>query len=100
MRLENGLSEQDQVKLYKVSILLQPLKFKRLATYLEIDEKNVDLVRPFVKRLIENRIFGEDVKWFRHGLVKKCFEDDLDDEERITYHERAAKFFESLIEEK
>jgi len=42
----------------------------------------------------------EYVKWFRHGLVKKCFEDDLDDEERRTYHERAAKFFESLMEEK
>lgn len=97
IRLERGLDKQDQVNLYKLSILLQPLKHKRLATYL--DQKNIDLVRPFVKQLIENRIFDEQFKWFRHELIQRCFEDDLDDEERRNYHERAADFFESLMEE-
>ena len=96
IRLEKGLDEQDQVKLYKMSILVQPLKHKRLATYLEMDQKNIDLVRLFVKRLIESRIFDQRFKWFRHDLVQRCFEDDLDNEERRSYHERAARFFESL----
>lgn len=81
-RLEKGLSEQDQVRLYKMSILLQPLRHKRLATYLEMDHDNADLVRPFVRRLIENRIFDESFRWFRHELGQRCFEDDLDPEER------------------
>ena len=79
-----------------MSILVQPLKYKRLATYLEMDQKNTDLVRPFVKRLIGNRIFDQRFKWFRHDLVQRCFEDDLDPEEKRSYHETAAKFFESL----
>jgi tetratricopeptide (TPR) repeat protein len=96
IRLEQALDEQDQINVYKMSILVQPLKHKRLATYLEMDQKNIDLVRPFVKRLIENRIFDQRFKWFRHDLVQRCFEDDLDNEERRSYHERAARFFESL----
>ena len=68
IKLEKGLDEQDQVKLYKMSILVQPLRYKRLAKYLGMDQKNTDLVRPFVKRLIENRIFDQRFKWFRHDL--------------------------------
>jgi tetratricopeptide (TPR) repeat protein/energy-coupling factor transporter ATP-binding protein EcfA2 len=99
IRLEKGLDEQDQVRLYKMSILLQPLKHKKLARYLEIDD-NADLVRPFIKRLIQNRIFDESFKWFRHELIQRCFKDDLDEDERISYHERAVKFFESWMGEK
>jgi tetratricopeptide (TPR) repeat protein len=57
---------------------------------------NVDDVRPMIKRLSENRIFDPQLKWFKHDLVKKCFEDDLDPEELKSYHNRAARFFESL----
>ena len=100
--LEDGLTdEQDQVRLDRMCILLYPLKYERLATYLEMDDNNnVDLVTAFVKRLSKNRIFDQDLEWFRHDLVKKCFEDRLGNERRRSYHERAAKFFESLIEEK
>jgi hypothetical protein len=32
---------------------------------------DVDLVTVFVKELSKNRIFNEDLEWFRHELVKK-----------------------------
>jgi hypothetical protein len=98
--LRKGLDEQDQDNLYKMSILLQPLKKKRLAKYLGIDEENTLQIRSLVDRLSEKRIFDEDLKWFRHELVQRCFEDDLDDDDKSSYHERAAKFFESLMGEK
>jgi tetratricopeptide (TPR) repeat protein len=105
IRLEKGLDKQDQDNLYKMSILFQPLKYNRLAAYLAMEEKEERkerqyLVRPFIKKLIENTIFDQRFKWFRHELVQRCFEDDLDNEERRSYHERAAEFFESLMEEK
>jgi hypothetical protein len=71
--LVKGLSSEDLVKLYKLAILLHPLKEEKLAKYLEI-EKRIDLVRPFIKELIERTIFEKDSKWFRHELVQKCFE--------------------------
>jgi tetratricopeptide (TPR) repeat protein len=81
-----------------MSILPQPIKHKSLACYLGMSD-NVDLVRPFIKRLVQSRIFDERFKWFRHELVQRCFEDDLDDDEKVSHHERAAKLFESLIVE-
>jgi hypothetical protein len=97
IRLEDGLvDEQDQVRLYKICILLHPLKDERLATYLGMDD--VDLVTPFIKRLSKNRIFDQKLNWFRHELIKKCFEDDLNNEQKRRNHEKAVKFFESLME--
>ena len=92
------MDKEDLVRLYKMSILIQPLRYERLAGYLETQEHgmNVDDVRPMIKRLSENRIFDPQLKWFKHDLVKKCFEDDLDPEELKSYHNRAARFFESL----
>jgi hypothetical protein len=96
-----GLEDElDQAKLDKMCILLYPLKFERLTTYLGKVDNNVDLVTAFVKRLSKNRIFDEESEWFRHELVKKCLEDRLGDERKRRYHEGAAKFFESLVEEK
>ncbi len=95
IKLEERLDEQDQIKLYRLSILLQPLKHKSLASYLEMGD-NIELVRPFIKRLIQHRIFDEHFRWFRHELVQKCFEDDLVEEEKTSYHKRAAEFFASL----
>ena len=83
-----------------MSILLQPLPYKSLASYLEMGEENIRRVRSLIDRLSENLIFDEHLRWFRHELVHRCFEDDLDNEERTSYHRIAAKFFESLIEEK
>ena len=87
---EDGLTdEQDQVRLDRMCILLYPLKDERLATYLGMDDNNnVDLVTAFLKRLNKNRIFDQDLEWFRHDLVKKCFEDRLGNERRRSYHER------------
>jgi len=100
--LEEGLKdEEDQVRLDRMCILLYPLKDERLAKYLGMDNNNVDLVTAFVKRLNKNRIFDQDSEWFRHELVKICFEDRLGNQRRINYHQKAAKFFEGLqVQEK
>ena len=82
-----------------MSILAYPLRCERLARYLEIDG-DADVVTAFVKRLSKNRIFDEDLEWFRHELVKKCFEDRLGNKKKREHHQRAAEFFQSLIEEK
>jgi hypothetical protein len=55
--------------------------------------ENIDLIRPFTKELTERGIFEKNSKWFRHELVRKCFEDDLDKEEKRRYHNRAADFY-------
>jgi tetratricopeptide (TPR) repeat protein len=97
--LEDGLEdEQDQVRLDRMSILPYPLKLERLATYLQMNG-NVDLVTSFVKRLSRYRIFDQDLEWFRHELIRRCFEDRLGNQRRSGYHQRAAEFFERLIEE-
>ena len=96
-----GLEDKlDEVRLDKMCILLYPLKLEGLAAYLGMGDNNVDLIAAFVKRLSNNRIFDKDLEWFRHELVKKCFEDRLGNEENRRCHEGAAKFFESLVEEK
>lgn len=93
--LQKGLEKEDIVRLNRMSILYQPLKPKRLAKYLKMDD-NGDFVMPFDNHLIENRIFDENFKWFRHELVQKCFQDRIDEEYRTIYHEDAVKFFEDL----
>ena len=99
IELEQGLEdEQDQVRLDRMCILLYPIRSERLAEYLEMN-RNGDLVTALVKRLSKNGIFDEELEWFRHELVKKCFEDGLGDKKRRDYHERAAKFFESLVKQ-
>lgn len=72
IKLENGLDDQGKARLNRMSILYQPLKPIKLAKYLKMDD-NVDFVMPFVNRLIEKRIFDENLRWFRHELVQKCF---------------------------
>jgi len=93
VKLEKGLDKEALVRLYKMSILLQPLRDERLADYLGTKEQkmNVDDMRPLIKQLSEKRIFDQHFKWFKHDLVKKCFEDDLDPEEMRRYHYRAAE---------
>jgi hypothetical protein len=97
-----GLEDElDQVRLDKTCVLLYPLKLARLARYLGMDDNNADLLTAkFVKRLSKIRIFDQDLEWFRHKLVKKCFEDRLGNEQKRRYHEGAALFFESLLMEK
>jgi len=53
IRLEKGLNKETLVRLYKMSILLQPLRYERLAGYLGTNEHemNVDDVRPLIKQL-------------------------------------------------
>jgi len=102
IRLQKGLVDKDLVRLYKMSILLQPLRYEGLARYLGTEEQamNVDDVRPLITHLSEHRIFDPQLNWFKHDLVKNCFEDKLDPEERRSYHNRAAEFFHGLAQQK
>jgi tetratricopeptide (TPR) repeat protein len=58
-------------------------------------EENISHARYLVNRLIENLIFDRTSKWFRQELIQKCFEGDIDKEERRGYHGRAADFYDS-----
>jgi tetratricopeptide (TPR) repeat protein len=95
---ERDLNDDDLINLYKISVLIQPLKDVNLARYLQIN--NIDLLRPFTKKLIERRIFDEKYRWFRHELIRRCFEDDLAVEEKTRYHNKAADFYRDLSKEK
>ena len=91
IKYDIGLNDDDFTKLYKLVILRHPLKGESLARYLEIRE--VDKVRPFTKKLIERGIFEHRSKWFRHELLRKCFEDELDVEEKRRYHGGGANYY-------
>src|SRR5439155_21808126 len=92
---------EDKVKLYRISILLYPLRDQLLAEYLQINNGNndADILLPFIERLIERGIFDNNYKWFRHELIKKCVEDELEEEQKKRYHNRAADFYLKLFKE-
>ena len=94
------LTDEDKVKLYHISILLYPLRDQMLSEYLQINNGNneADILLPFIERLIERGIFDKKYEWFRHDLIKKCFEDDLGKERKKRYHNRAADFYLKLFE--
>ena len=81
--------------------MLYRLRDQLLAQYLQINNCNNEadiLIIPFIERLIERGIFDKQYKWFRHELIKKCFEDDLGEEQKKRYHNRAADFYLDLYE--
>src|SRR6187200_2834657 len=76
-----------------------------------VGKASTDFFLNFIKFLTPQETFDilvsfrtDDTTWndlsvrrIYEELIKRCFEDNLDDdEERRSYHERAAKFFESL----
>ncbi len=105
LKLQDGLTEDQRQKLKMLSVLLYPLKYKILASYLKIDDMSstADLFR----RIQESRIFierndeftGKKYRWFRHELLQRCFYDEMDDEEKEYFHDKAATFFIDLKKE-
>jgi tetratricopeptide (TPR) repeat protein len=102
LKQKKDLTDEDKDRLYRISILLYPIKDQMLSEYLQINNGNSDadiLTIPFIERLIERGIFDKKYEWFRHELIKKCFEDDLREERKKRYHNRAADFYLKLFEE-
>jgi tetratricopeptide (TPR) repeat protein len=102
LKLKNDLTDEDKIKLSRISILLYPLEdYQMLAEYLQINNNDAAdiIVIPFIERLIERGIFDKNYKWFRHQVIKKCFEADLEEGQRKRYHNRAADFYLELLEE-
>jgi tetratricopeptide (TPR) repeat protein len=89
-----GLSDEDMVRLYKISVLKYPLSELDTANLLDV---TVDSLLPFFKRLSERGIFNEDHEWFQHELIQKCIEDDLSNEQKKRYHRYAADLFLELL---
>jgi tetratricopeptide (TPR) repeat protein len=93
-KLEENMDDINMIRLYKIAILNQKLDEKDLANYLGIQD--IDYVLPFVKELINRRIF-DSYEWFRHKLIQKCIEDDISNERKQRYHGEAAKFYYGLV---
>ena len=93
-KLEENMNQTDMIKLYKISILNQKLDETGLANYLGIED--IDNVLPFVKELVNRRIF-DTYEWFRHELIQKCIEDGINNERKRRYHGEAARFYDGLI---
>jgi tetratricopeptide (TPR) repeat protein len=95
---ENLEDADDKTNLGKLSILQQPLKtHEGYATYLEI--KDIEKIPALFEKLAKSRIFDDWMSsdsnsiWFRHELIQKCIEENLGDERRKRFHDKAAKFF-------
>jgi tetratricopeptide (TPR) repeat protein len=83
IRLQNGLSEEDKIRIRRVSILIVSPSEELLATYLQINKENLDL---FIDRMVTRGIFNPSKRWFRHELIKRCFEDyAISEERRLDY---------------
>ncbi len=106
-KLKSGLPPNMEKNLYRLSILQQPFRnddYGKLASYLEIDDPFE--IQSLGERLVENRVFSPlkkednnddtDSWWFRHELIKRCFEDNLRMDIRNYYHDKAARFFLAL----
>jgi len=107
LKLKKDLSDEDKINLSRISILLYPLEdYQKLAQYLQIkNNDNIEndaadiIIIPFIERLIERGIFDRNYKWFRHEVIKKCFDAELREEQRKRYHNRAADFYLKLLEQ-
>ena len=101
IRLSKDLDEQDQIKLDKLSILLNRIDdYEFLANYLNLDNNNIEKYSFFIKRLVSLGIFDSELHWFKHELIKSCFKDDILEENKKDYNQVVANYYYSLIEKK
>ena len=100
LNLAKGLSDEDQIRLSKLSVTVYPIQDEFIAkNYLGWN--SVDYFNPFNRRMIERGIFeqnSEKVSWFRHELVKYCFENDLSISLKQKYHGILVNYFKKLID--
>jgi hypothetical protein len=79
-KLSEDLDEQDQIKLEKLCILLNPIEDAEfLSKYLKLDNSIIENYYFFINRLINVGIFDSKSDWFKHDLIKSCFRGNIRD---------------------
>ena len=98
LNLRRGLSDEDQTRLSKLSIMLYPARDEFIAKdYLEFP--NIGIFHPFNTRMEDKGIFervSENISWFKHELIKYCFENALYTDEKKEYNKILVKYFAGL----
>jgi tetratricopeptide (TPR) repeat protein len=98
LKLLRGLSEEDQSRVSKLSIMLYPARDEFIAkNYLEFP--SVGNFHPFDRRMVDKGIFervSENTSWFKHELIKYCFEKELYPDEKREYNKILVEYFAGL----
>jgi hypothetical protein len=101
IRLSEDLDAHDQIKLDKLSILLNPLDDEEfISKYLNLDNDDFEHYFFFIKKLIKVGIFDTKSDWFKHEFIKSCFRINIHDNIKKKYHEEVANHYSSLMEKK
>ena len=88
--------------LHQLAVLEAPLPLEAEPdSYSILTQLDSVTVGYYADLLAKRLVLDENVQrpWFRHELVKACIEDRLQEIERRELHERAAKFYEGLVDE-
>jgi tetratricopeptide (TPR) repeat protein len=100
LKLRDGLSDEDQTRLSKLSIMLYPNRDEFIAkNYLEFP--TLGNFRPFDRRMEDKEIFervSENTSWFKHELIKYCFENELYADEKKEYNKILVEYYGGLKE--
>jgi tetratricopeptide (TPR) repeat protein len=100
LELRRGLSEEDQTRLSKLSIMLYPARDEFIAKkYLEFP--TLGNFHPFDSRMEDKGIFeriSKNTSWFKHELIKYCFENDIYSDDKKDYNKTLAEYYGGLKE--
>jgi tetratricopeptide (TPR) repeat protein len=91
----DNLSDDAFNSLGKLAILQNSFGENKMMKYLGFS--NTDKINSLERELIRNGIFDKETKWFRHELIKRCFEDSLSNQLKKNYHNDASKFYAKQI---
>jgi len=92
----DSLSEEDRIKLNKMSVLAYPLQdLNDLAKFLGMTKATLDHLPLLFDSLIKKSIFEkkENYQWFKHELVRRYIRDSLPMQFITIYHSNAAEFY-------
>jgi tetratricopeptide (TPR) repeat protein len=93
-KLMNNLSDDDKIKIWKMSVMIDPVNTDFLMSYLGLKKEEFSL---FVQRVAKQGIFDKDRGWFRHELIKKCIEEyQLSNEMKEYYHGKLSDYCEQF----
>jgi tetratricopeptide (TPR) repeat protein len=100
LKLRKGLSDEDQTRLSKLSIMLYPSRDEFIAkNYLEFP--TLGNFHPFDRKMEDKGIFervSENTSWFKHELIKYCFESELYSDEKKEYNKILVEYYAGLKE--
>ena len=76
--------------------MTRPINELYLVNYLQLSE--IDEINSLIRILMKIEIFDKKSRWFRHNLIKKCFEDILTHTIKTYYHETASNFYKDQVD--